>query len=113
MKEGTTQPGYTLSENAAEDVTIPDGGISSRTFFEDDQVKVILFGFAEGEELSEHSTPRAALLHFLKGRVLLGLGGDRQEVGPGALVHMQPSVPHSIRAVTPAAMLLILFKHAA
>jgi hypothetical protein len=34
---------------------IPPDSIVSRTFYSDEQMKAILFGFAAGQELSEHT----------------------------------------------------------
>jgi len=102
---------YTLIPDLAKVATeIPPDSILSRTLFEDDQVKVILFGFAEGQELSEHTASMAAILHFVKGDAHLTLGGQSMDVKAGAWVHMQPQLPHSIMAQTPVIMLLMLLK---
>jgi len=46
----------------------PGKGILSRTLFNDDRLKVVGFGFAQGEELSEHTASMPAILLFLQGR---------------------------------------------
>jgi hypothetical protein len=43
---------YTHFSHLAKEVQPPDKGIRSRTLFNDDRLKTVLFGFAEGEELS-------------------------------------------------------------
>ena len=45
---------------------IPSDSILSRTFFNGEN-KAILFAFAAGQELSEHTAARPAILHFLQG----------------------------------------------
>ncbi len=85
----------------------PDS-IVSRTFFSDQGVKVILFGFAAGQELSEHTASKPAILHFLQGSARLTLGGDETTAEPGAWVHLPPNLPHSVYAETTVAMLLYL-----
>ncbi len=87
---------------------IPADSIVSRTFYEDDQLKGILFGFAPGQELSEHTAARPAILHFIEGEALLTLGDDEQSAGPGTWVHMVPHLPHSVVAETTLVMLLLL-----
>jgi len=87
----------------------PEAGILSRTLHADDGAKVVLFGFAEGEELSEHTSSRAATIHVLSGDIELTLDGERTDAGPGAWVHMAPGLPHALRARAPSAMLLTLF----
>jgi len=41
--------------DVAKEVVPPAKGILSRTLFNDEKLKVVLFGFAQGEELSEHT----------------------------------------------------------
>jgi quercetin dioxygenase-like cupin family protein len=89
---------------------IPPDSIVSRTFYSDEQLKAIVFGFAAGQELSEHTASQPAVLHFLKGEAELTLGMEQMAVQAGAWVHMQPQLPHSIVAKTPVVMLLLLFK---
>jgi quercetin dioxygenase-like cupin family protein len=89
---------------------IPPDSIISRTYYSDGSVKAILFGFAPGQELSEHTASRPAVLHFLKGEALLSLGGNTHPVAPGAWVHMPAQLPHSVKAETPLIMLLYLLE---
>lgn len=90
---------------------IPAESIVSRTLYQSDTVRVILFGFAAGQELSEHSTPMTATLHFLSGQATVTLGTERFEVGPGAWAQMPPKLPHSIRAHDePVLMVLTMAK---
>ena len=103
-----TQPYTYFPDLNAQLPDIPDDSIISRTVFEEDNVKVILFGFAAGQELSEHTAARPAILHFLSGEADLVLGQDAMEAGPGTWAHMPPHLPHSIYARTEVAMLLIL-----
>ncbi len=87
---------------------IPSNSILSQTVCSADGLKAILFGFAEGQELSEHTAARPAVLHFLKGEARLTLGTDEMEAQAGTWVHMPAKLPHSIYAKTPVTMLLML-----
>ena len=87
----------------------PDS-IISQTIHEDDRVKVILFGFAVGQELSEHTASVAAELYFVQGEADITLGDDSKTAQAGTWVHMPPHLPHSIYAKTPVLMLLQMFK---
>jgi quercetin dioxygenase-like cupin family protein len=88
----------------------PDKGILSRTLFSDDRLKAVAFGFAQGEELSEHTVSMPAVLHFLQGEAKLTLGDETLEAKPGTWVHMPKGLRHSIQAKTPVVMLLLLLK---
>jgi len=84
--------------------------IISRTFYTDEQLKAILFGFAPGQELSEHTASVPAIIHIIEGEARLTLGKDPYEVRAGAWAHMPANLPHSLYAKTPTKMLLIMLK---
>lgn len=88
----------------------PADGILSRTIFQDDKVKAVIFGFGQGQELSEHTASKPAMLHFVQGEATVGLGDDLQEAQAGTWVHMPAGLKHSIKAKTPVVMLLVLLK---
>jgi quercetin dioxygenase-like cupin family protein len=90
----------------------PDS-IVSRTFYQDDQVKAILFGFAPGQELSEHTAAVPAAIQIVQGEATVTLGSDTYEAGPGAWAHMDARLPHSITAKTTVIMLLWMFQRPA
>ncbi len=89
---------------------IPADSIISKTIYAGDDVKAILFGFAVGQELSEHTASVPAILHFLHGEADLTLGGDAMQAKPGTWVHMPAKLPHSIVARTPVVMLLLMIQ---
>jgi len=101
---------YTFVEDIKSEVPVPDNGVLSRTLFNDEDLKVIAFGFSAGQELSPHSAPIAAVPHFLKGEAELTLGSEKRNVRAGALIHMAPGLSHGIIAKTPLVMLLLMLK---
>ena len=101
---------YTHFTDLAQEVQPPDKGILSRTLFNDDRLKAVLFGFAAGEELSEHTASMPAVLHFLRGEASLTLDDDAVEAKAGTWAHMPKGMRHSIRARTPVVLLLLLLK---
>ena len=101
-------PAYAFLPDLAEATEIPRDGTLSRTIYSDDAIKVVLFGFDAGQELSEHTAARPALIQILRGQARLSLGSDTHQVGPGAWVRMPANLRHSLRAETPLVMLLTL-----
>jgi quercetin dioxygenase-like cupin family protein len=87
---------------------IPADSIISQNFYRDEQMKAILFAFAEGQELSEHTASQPAILHFLQGEADLTLGDEALTAQAGSWIHMPARLPHSIIAKTPVVMLLLL-----
>ncbi len=101
---------YTYVDDLVKAVDIPTNGITSRTLFQDDRMKVVLFGFDAGQELSEHTASMPAVMHFLQGQARLTLGQDAQEAQAGTWIHLPARLPHSVYAKTPVIMLLTLLK---
>lgn len=102
---------YTYFANLLDQVPeVPADSIVSRTLYSDEQLKTILFAFAPGQELSEHTSAKTAVLHFVEGEAELTLGSDSMAAQAGSWVHMAPNLPHSITAKTKVLMLLLMFE---
>jgi quercetin dioxygenase-like cupin family protein len=101
---------YTHILDLAREAEPPADGILSRTIFQDDRIKAVIFGFGQGQELSEHTAARPAMLFFVQGEARVGLGDDIREARAGTWVHMPANLKHSVEATTPVVMLLILLK---
>ena len=101
---------YTFVKDLAEKLTMPERGILTQTLYQDDQVKVVLFGFSAGEELSNHTASMPAILHIIQGEANLTLGQDSMQAECGAWIRMPAHLPHSVYAKTPVVMLLQLLK---
>ncbi|MCS6830185.1 MAG: cupin domain-containing protein [Armatimonadota bacterium] len=101
---------YLFLTDLAQQVEVPRDGILSRTLYQDEHVKVVLFGFDKGQDLSEHTASMPALLYFVQGEAMLTLGSDQRAASAGTWVYMTPNLPHSVAAKTPVVMLLILLR---
>ncbi len=84
--------------------------ITSRTLFSNDRIKVILFGFASGQELSEHTASVPAIIHILSGEADVVLGAEKIQAQAGTWAHMPAHLSHSVYATTDLVMLLILLQ---
>ena len=87
-------PKYFFAPDLLAQVEVPKQGILSRTLHNDDQVKLVIFGFSEGQELSAHTAPMPASLYFLQGEGSLTLGGEQMRVHAGSFAHMTPGLTH-------------------
>jgi quercetin dioxygenase-like cupin family protein len=105
-------PLFTLFADLAAEVEPPADGTLSRTLFQDEQLKAVLFGFAAGQELSEHTASTPAIMHFVRGEAEVTLGAEKTLARAGTWIHMTAQLPHSICARTPVVMLLLLLKNA-
>ena len=85
-------------------------GIVSRTLLTTPNGKVILFGFAQGQELTEHTSTQHALVQILSGECEFQLGSEIRHVKAGDIVYMPPRMPHALKAITDFSMLLTMIK---
>ena len=84
-------------------------GIVSRTLLQTPDTRVMLFTFADGQELTSHTNRRRALVQVLEGAGDFEFGGKWQRLEAGTLLHLPPNHPHAVRAgAGPFSMLLTL-----
>ena len=87
---------------------IPARGILSQTLSNENGIELVLFAFAPGEQLSEHTSARPAIIHVLSGEADLTVGVDAQRAIPGTWVRMPADTRHSLVARTAVVMALYL-----
>lgn len=94
----------------AEEARFEKNGIVSRTLLRTANSRTVLFGFAEGQELTEHTSTQHAMVQILTGECEFLLDGKVHELKAGNVVYMPPKLPHAVRAKTQFSMLLTLIK---
>jgi len=73
-------------------------GIVSRTLLCTANMRVVLFGFAEGQELTEHTSTQSAIVQILSGECEFSLGGKPHAAKAGDLIYMPPNLRHAVTA---------------
>lgn len=101
------------SVTLAEATQFSASGIVSRAVLSCDGLRVTLFGFAAGQELTEHTSSSRALIQILSGSSTWTIAGREQVAGAGELLHLPPHTPHAVRAEEPFSMLLTLIREPA
>ena len=96
----------------ANETQFAPNGIVSRTLLKTASGRVVLFGFAQGQELTEHTSTQHALIQVLTGECEFSLYGKLHALKAGDLLYMPPNAPHAVKATTQFSMLLTLFKPA-
>ena len=94
----------------AEETNFAPNGIVSRTLLRTPFSRVVLFGFAAGQELTEHTSTQHAVIQILSGECEFSLAGKPHALKTGDLLYMPPNLPHAARATTQFSMLLTLSK---
>ena len=109
VAKATQTPSYRFEADLLELLSeIKPDTIVSRTVHKDEHVKVTLFGFAAGQELSEHTASKAAIIEILAGEGRLGLGDQVMDAKAGSWAYMTPGLRHSVTAESEVVMLLTL-----
>jgi quercetin dioxygenase-like cupin family protein len=85
-------------------------GIVSRTLLRTATTRTVLFGFSEGQELTEHTSTQHALIQILSGECEFSLAGKPQFLKKDDVLYMPPNLPHAVRATKQFSMLLTLAK---
>jgi quercetin dioxygenase-like cupin family protein len=101
---------HTAIEDVAAEVQIQPGSVVSKVIHRDDTANVTVFAFDAGEELTEHTASRAAIVQVLSGRMTFTVDGEALDAGPGFWLHMAPEAPHALVAREPTLMLLTMLK---
>jgi quercetin dioxygenase-like cupin family protein len=71
---------------------------------------VTVFAFAEGEGLSEHTTPHDALVLVLDGAAEISVLGETRTVGTGEAILLPGGEPHAVQARERFTMALTMLK---
>ena len=93
-----------------ESVTYAIGSVVSKTLLKKDTGNLTLFSFAQGQGLSEHTSPYDAVVYILDGEARITIGGEVQTVHTGQMLIMPADVPHALQADTQFKMLLIMIR---
>lgn len=105
-------PTYEVIESLVQSIEIPKDGTLSRTLHRDDRVKIVLFAFAGGQELSQHTASVPAIIEIVQGDVRVTLDSEEKEMSSGSWIFMEADLPHAVYAKTDAVMLLTMLTSA-
>ena len=89
-----------------EPVATVEQGIVSRAVLTTPALRLTLFHFAAGQELSEHTSKARALVQVLGGRCDFSVNGKVHALKAGDLLHLPPGAPHALTATENFSMLL-------
>ena len=95
------------AELAAESTTAAHGR-RQKTLYRHGTSSLALFVFQPGAELREHRTNGTVFIQVLRGRLIVGAGGERHDLAAGRVLVMAPDVPHDLRAEELTHMLLTI-----
>lgn len=95
-------------DNLAQRVEYCPNSTTSTTLMRAEGVNVVLFSFDEGEELSEHTAAMPVIVQALEGELEIRADGKTVTLRPGGMVHFSTRLPHAVKALTKAKMVLYM-----
>lgn len=98
----------TMFANLGDEVDIPRDGTISRKIYEDERLRLVVFGFDEGQELTEHTSSAEVVVQVVSGRITVTVEGVAHAMDPASWLVLEPRQPHSLRADEPSIVLLTL-----
>jgi quercetin dioxygenase-like cupin family protein len=94
----------------ADETRFAPNGIVSRTLLRTPHTRTVLFGFAEGQELTEHTSTQHAMVQVLSGECEFSLAGQPHLLKAGDFLYLPPNLAHAVKATRQFSMLLTLAK---
>ncbi|WMI82556.1 cupin domain-containing protein [Anaerotignum sp. MB30-C6] len=92
--------------NLANEVSVQQGQIVSKTLVQNSYVSVTLFAFSKGEEISSHDSTGDAMVLVLEGTGQFTVDGTEYVLGAGESIIMPAKKPHAVFAKEAFKMLL-------
>ena len=87
-----------------------EGSVVSRKVLDKPAGTITLFAFDAGHGLSEHTAPFDAFVYAVDGEAEISISGEKNRVIEGQAIVLPANQPHSIRAVNPFKMLLVMIR---
>jgi len=98
----------TVVADLATRVVVQKESTVSTTALKAEGVRVVLFAFDTGQELTEHTAAMPVLLQALSGRLAITASGYTHDLVPGDLIHLPTRLPHAVLAHEPSILQLTM-----
>ena len=87
-----------------------EGSVVSRTVIDKKSSSVTMFAFAEGQGLSEHTSPFDALVIVADGEAEISIAGAPFRLNAGEMIIMPAGKPHALKALKNFKMVLMMLR---
>lgn len=91
-------------------VAYQDGSVVSREILRKNAGTITIFAFDQGQGLSEHQAPFDAFVYIVDGEADIHIADRSYILKSGEFIIMPANVPHSLKALSPFKMLLVMIK---
>lgn len=97
-------------EMLADAINFQDCSVVSKQIVKKTNGNITLFAFDKNESLTEHTSPFEAVVYMVDGEMEITIGGNPFNVKGGEMIVMPPNIPHGLKAIVKAKMLLTMIK---
>lgn len=104
----TEQADMTYVHDLAAKAEVAEDSTVSRTVVKAEGMRLVLFAFDAGQELTEHTAAVPVLVQALDGAFDFTADGRTVDLRPGDVVHLRTRVPHAVLAREPGRLLLTM-----
>ena len=94
----------------ADEIAIQPGSTVSKVVVKDGPLRLVLFAFDAGEELTEHTASLPVVIQVIEGSVAVEASGDRAQLCAGGWLFLEANEPHTVVADEPTKMLLTMVR---
>lgn len=94
----------------ADEIDVQAGSTVSKVVVKDGPLRLVLFAFDAGEELTEHTASLPVVIQVIDGSVTVEASGDRAELSAGGWLFLEANEPHTVVAEEPSKMLLTMVR---
>lgn len=95
-------------DTLAEVLPISPSATTSRTLVDNEHVRVVAFTFDTGEQLTEHTAAMPVVVQVVSGSMRFEVGSQAHHLDAGDCVYLPPREPHSLEALEPCRMSLVM-----
>ncbi|WP_226913310.1 cupin domain-containing protein [Gephyromycinifex aptenodytis] len=81
---------------------------TSRVLVDNPAMRVVQFTFDAGEQLTEHSSPRAVACILVAGALQFTVEGTAHDMRPGDVIYLAPGAPHALMAQEASRLALVM-----
>jgi quercetin dioxygenase-like cupin family protein len=92
----------------ATELPITPSATTSRVVVANDAMRVVVFAFDAGEQLTEHTSTKAVAVQVLRGALRFEVAGASHDLVAGDLVYLAPNERHALEAVEASLVSLVM-----
>lgn len=94
----------------AQAVPVTASATTSRVVVDNDAVRVVVFSFDTGEQLTDHTATMPVVVQLTTGAMRFRVAGEEHELSPGDVVYLAPNEVHALEATEPSLLSLVMVR---